>query len=84
MSFPTATIPVEIIRPNSEAHETATIFIRLLFFTPIRALILWWMLHYLPGPDINYWQCIAAIVAFGALIGIRDSYTVWTKGRKNP
>lgn len=86
MSFPDTplTIPVEIIRPNSQTQETVTACARLLIITPIRALLLWWMLHYLPGPDLNYWQCIAAIVAFGALFGVKDSYNEWTKGRKNP
>lgn len=86
MSFPDTplTIPVEIIRPHSQAHETVTDCARLLIIAPIRALLLWWMLHYLPGPDLNYWQCIAAIVAFGALFGAKDFYNDWTKGRKNP
>lgn len=81
---PTEPILVQVIRPNTQEREIAATILKTAFLLPLRALLLWWMLHYLPGPDLNYWQCIAAIVAFGALFGTKDSYDVWTKGRKNP
>lgn len=75
-------IPVEVVRPQTWERQAAENLLIYLFLTPTRALILWWMLHYLPGPDLNYWQSIAALVAFSALFGAKDFSRSWIKGRK--
>lgn len=74
---------VEIVRTKTDGEIWVTAAGLWLLSAPLHALIVWWLLHYLPVPDLNYWQALAAVVVvrvFCSTIG--RPVTAWTRERK--
>lgn len=75
-------IAVEIIRPKTDVEIGTNAIVMAVITTPLRALVVWWLLHYLPVPDLNYWQCLALVVTVWVLGStLARPASMWTRER---
>lgn len=70
-------IPVEIVRTKTDADIGTGWLLMTILTEPMRALVVWWLLHYLPVPDLNYWQCLALVVIVRVLGSTFSGTRMW-------